>query len=283
MAPAVVTDFGACTLELQSAEGCGTKWPWLVVTTRAQPYTASDVDDAIAALDDILSEPGVIVGLYDLRQHKVPSLRMVRDVANTVMVRKDNWTTQFAAAAVVLELNSWATVVKGLVSAFVKVCKPECPIQVCFDMEEADVFLRTHMGRVQNVEATLPREASADSVLSFHTVASHQSFHQLGEEHAVPAGRQEYPMLPTATAFCLSLSTGRDRVAEGSMSRAESFASMASWHSSCAKKDVVAIYDRPGMTQLIILYDLMQKHGTLFLKTLANMLWPSVKFCSVCG
>eukprot|EP00971_Amphidinium_carterae_P137977 2734733-Amphidinium_carterae.1 len=52
---------------------------------------------------------------------------------------------------------------------------------------------------------------------------------------------------------------------------------MASWHSSCAKKDVVAIYDRPGMTQLIILYDLMQKHGTLFLKTLANMLWPSVK------
>mmetsp|Transcript_45021 Transcript_45021/g.82279 ORF Transcript_45021/g.82279 Transcript_45021/m.82279 type:complete len:284 (+) Transcript_45021:90-941(+) len=283
MAPAaVLSDFGACTMELQSADDRNTVYPWLVVTTRAQPHTASDLDDAFAALDDILSQPGVIVGLYDLRQHRVPSLRQVRDVAQRAMVHKSSWQTQFAAAAVVLEPNAWAAVLKGFVSAFVSISQPSCPIRVCFDMAEAEEFLFKHMEDLPTSEVCLPREASADSMQSFHSFHSIASL-QLSEELAVTAAKQEYAMLPTAAAFHFSFSPAGDKACEGSMSRAESFASMASWHSSCTKKDVVAIYDRPGMTQLIILYDLMQKNGTVFLKALADVLWPTTKFCSVCG
>eukprot|EP00403_Amphidinium_massartii_P023570 CAMPEP_0178389104 /NCGR_PEP_ID=MMETSP0689_2-20121128/9938_1 /TAXON_ID=160604 /ORGANISM="Amphidinium massartii, Strain CS-259" /LENGTH=270 /DNA_ID=CAMNT_0020009531 /DNA_START=35 /DNA_END=847 /DNA_ORIENTATION=+ len=269
MAP-FARDCGICTVELVHAESNNSACPWIVVTTRARHHADSEIEEVFGALDEAFHSPGSMAAVYDLRQHRVPSLRMVREVAKIAAERRVSWQTSVIATAVVLQQNSWAAVMKGLISVFVKICQPSCPLQVFFSMAEAEEFLRcqTPGGMDPSGDSQLSREYSVDSCLSFRSV-----------ESACQRGNEVWPISRVARHWTLWRVVNPD---EAGMSRAESFASVASWNSCCTKKEVVELCQRPGMANILLFVELMQKHGNLVLRALADMLLPTTKFCSVC-
>eukprot|EP00746_Dinoflagellata_sp_MGD_P090604 gnl/MRDRNA2_/MRDRNA2_35797_c0_seq1.p1 gnl/MRDRNA2_/MRDRNA2_35797_c0~~gnl/MRDRNA2_/MRDRNA2_35797_c0_seq1.p1 ORF type:complete len:370 (+),score=37.20 gnl/MRDRNA2_/MRDRNA2_35797_c0_seq1:67-1176(+) len=163
-------DCGCCSI-LFDADCQNSRYGRLTVRSVAASVDEKQIQQLTDALGTVLKSQIEFIAVYDLREYQLPEMRFVKTLGTFCDAHAKDWLN-LKVMALLIKDNLWASVAKGFIGMFTKMCPPHCPYIICHSENVAEHFIASYLPKHHNISiGGLQRAAgSGTSISSFVSV-----------------------------------------------------------------------------------------------------------------
>lgn len=166
----LTADCGCCSIKF-SRDYQKLSQARLTIRTIAAYASEDHCRQLIDALATVLESGIEFVAVYDFRDFQIPEMRFARSLAAFCDAHAAAWERNLKIMAMLVKDNLWASVAKGFIAMFTKMCPPHCAYIICHSEDAAEqFFISKLLGPQQSTSGLGQKSQSNFSVSSFVSV-----------------------------------------------------------------------------------------------------------------